>query len=262
MSVGRTVRRMARLAAFHLHRLMLKYKWASLIGMTREANGVLRRRGSHLLCPDRSVRVVAVAALNQPLIHAMVKGHAELRLLLKMAGVTKLRLGFYQQEFPGLRMVRRMTGDATDITLRVQGIDGLHLLGAGRMAGQATIIDFLGGMVFENKNLRHVTPAGNVGCPWTVASFASLFGGSPATVVQCFPVWSLFVIVVDILMAGLACIRPDVIGGVCSGSGRLTLRGEWAGIGRNLGLNIPWSGSRACDRRCKQCHHNAGPSHK
>ena len=138
MSVGRTVRRMARLAAFHLHRLMLKYKWASLIGMTREANGVLRRRGSHLLCPDRSVRVVAVAALNQPLVHAVVKGHAELGLLLKMAGVTKLGLGFYEQKFPVCAWWGRMTGDAQLTSLfAVQGTDSLHLLGAGTRHGRS-----------------------------------------------------------------------------------------------------------------------------
>src|ERR1700674_2007334 len=108
-----------------------------------------------------------------------------------------------------------MTQDATDITLGMLGIDGLHLLRAGRMTGQAAIIDFLGGMVFENKNLRLVAPAGNVGCPWTVAPLASLFGGSPATVVQCFPVCSLLVIVVNILVARLACIGPRVIGSVC-----------------------------------------------
>ena len=179
---------MARLAALHFHRLMLEYKRPSLVGMAREANGVLRRRGSHLLCPDRSVRIVAVAALNQALIHAMVKGHAELRLLLKMAGVAKLRLGFYQQELPGLRMVRRMAGDATDIILRVHGIDRIHVLRAGSMAGQAAIIDFFGGMVLEDENLRLVAAAGDVGGPGTVAAFASLFGGAPAlsfNVFQC-----------------------------------------------------------------------------
>ena len=78
MSVGRAVRRVAGLAAFHLHRLMLEYERAALIGVAREANGVLRRGGSHLLRRDRAVRVVAVAALNQPLVHAMMKGHARI----------------------------------------------------------------------------------------------------------------------------------------------------------------------------------------
>ena len=183
MSVGRTVRRMARLAAFHLHRLMLKYKWASLIGMTREANGVLCSRGAYLLCPDRSVRVVAVAALNQPLIHAMVKGHAELRLLLKMAGVTKLRLGFYQQEFLGLRMVRRMTGDATDIAFGMLRINRIHVLGAARVASQATGIDLFSGMVFEDENLCYIAASSDVGRSRTVAPLAPLLGGASARVV-------------------------------------------------------------------------------
>jgi hypothetical protein len=153
---------------------MLKHERASLIGMAGVANRVLRRRVPHLLCGNSSVRVVAVAALYQPFIHAMVKGHAELGLLLKMAGVAKFRLRFYQQEFAGLRMVRRMAGDATDIALRMQGIDGLHLLGAGRMAGQAAIVNFLGGMVFENENLSYVAASSDVRRSRTMASLAAL----------------------------------------------------------------------------------------
>ena len=86
-------------AAFHLHRLMLEYERASLVGVAREANRVLRRRGSHLLGRHRAVRIVAVGALNQALIHPVVKGHVELRLLLQMAGVAKLGLSLDQQEF-------------------------------------------------------------------------------------------------------------------------------------------------------------------
>ena len=96
MGVGRAVGGVARLAAFHLQRLMLKDKRASLIGVTRIANRVLCRRESYLLRRDSSVRVVTVAALNQSLVHTVVKGHAELGLLIKMTGVTKLRLSLYQ----------------------------------------------------------------------------------------------------------------------------------------------------------------------
>jgi len=177
------VRGVARLAAFRLNGLVLKHERTSLIGVARVANRILRRRGSHLLCRYRSVRVVAVAALNQPFVHPMVKGHAELRFLLKMTGVTKLRLSSYQQEFLGLRVMRRMTGDATDIALGVLRINRIHVLGAARMASQATGIDLLSGMVFEDENLCYIAASSNVGRSRTVAPLAPLLGGSSARVV-------------------------------------------------------------------------------
>jgi hypothetical protein len=82
VNVGRAVRGMARLATFHLHRLMLEYKWSALIGVTGKADRVLRCRGSYLLRSDRSVRVVTVGTLDQTLVDTMVKWHAELGLLL------------------------------------------------------------------------------------------------------------------------------------------------------------------------------------
>src|SRR5579863_10523627 len=133
-----------------------------------------------------------------------------------MTGIAKLRLGFYQQEFPGWRMMRRMARDATDIAPSMFGIDGVHLLRAGRVAGQAAGVDFLGRMVLEDKNLRLIAAAGNVGRPGTMAPLAALLRGASVCVVHCLPVRSLLVIVIEILMAGFACIRPDIIGNIRS----------------------------------------------
>ena len=55
-----------------------------------------------------SVLVVAVGALNQTLIDAMVKRHIELGFLLQVAGVAKFRLGLDQQVFRRRRVVRRV----------------------------------------------------------------------------------------------------------------------------------------------------------
>ena len=85
VSIGRAVRRVAGFAAFDLHRLMLEYKRPALIRMAGVANRVLRRRSAHLLGCDGAVRVMAIAALDQTLVHAVVKGHLELRLLLQVA---------------------------------------------------------------------------------------------------------------------------------------------------------------------------------
>ncbi len=54
------------------------------------------------------MRIVAIGALDQPFIYAVMKRHSELRLLLQVARVTKLGLRFHQQEFRRGGMVRGM----------------------------------------------------------------------------------------------------------------------------------------------------------
>ena len=87
---------------------------------------------------------MAIAALDQPLVHPMMERHVELRFLLEMACVAKLRLRLNEQELRFLRVVRRMAGDATDAILRMLRIDGIHVLRTAGVAGQALLIDFLG----------------------------------------------------------------------------------------------------------------------
>jgi hypothetical protein len=104
----------------------------------------------------------------------MAKWHLELGLLLQMAGVTKLRLSFHQQKFFGLRMVRRMTGNATDVVLRVNGIDGVHVLRAAFVASHATSIDVLGRGVLEHKYFGFIAATRNVIGAGPMTSFATL----------------------------------------------------------------------------------------
>lgn len=79
----------ARRAALDFHRFMFVYEWPLFVGMTLETDLILGRSGSQLLWPYRSVRVMAVRALDQAFIHAMMKRHGKLRLLLLMACVTE-----------------------------------------------------------------------------------------------------------------------------------------------------------------------------
>jgi hypothetical protein len=80
-----------------------------------KANCILRRGIPNLLGADRSVDVVAVAALNQPFIHPMAERHRKLGFLIQMARVTKLWLSFDQQEFLGFGVVWRMARHATNV---------------------------------------------------------------------------------------------------------------------------------------------------
>jgi hypothetical protein len=104
-----------RLASIHLDGRMLEDKRTLLVDVTFEADRVLRRGRPDLFWTYRSVRVMAIAALDQPFVHAMMERHVELGLLLQVACVAKLRLGLYEQELGFFGMVRRMAGDATNV---------------------------------------------------------------------------------------------------------------------------------------------------
>ncbi len=169
-----TMGNMAGRTAFDLYRLMLEDERSLFVGMAGKADGILRRRSSHLPRANRAVWIVAIRTLHQSLIHAMAKWHLELRFLLQMAGVTKLGLRLHQQELFGLRMVRRMTGNATDIVLGVNGVNGVHVLRAAFVAGHATSIDVLGRSVFEHKDFGFIAATSHVISARAVTTFAAL----------------------------------------------------------------------------------------
>lgn len=127
--------------------------------MALEADRILRGGSPHLLGFHRSVHVVAVAALDQPFVHAMMEWHVKLGFLLKMAGIAQLGLGLYQQELGFGRMMRRMAGDAADVILGMLRVDGIHMLRAAGMADKAAIVDLFCRVILKNENLGLVTTA-------------------------------------------------------------------------------------------------------
>ena len=99
---------MARLASIHLHRRVLEHKRPLLVRVTFKANRILRGGSPHLFGFHRAVDVMAIAALDQPFIHAMMERHVELSFLLQMAPIAKLGLGLYEQKLRCCGVVRRM----------------------------------------------------------------------------------------------------------------------------------------------------------
>lgn len=83
---------MAGRASFDLDRLVLEYERSLLVGVAGKTDRVLSCRRPNLLGTYCAMHVVALAALNQSFIDAMMKGHLELRLLLQMTGIAKLGL--------------------------------------------------------------------------------------------------------------------------------------------------------------------------
>ena len=90
--IWRTVSHMARGAALRLYGCVLKDKWAVLVHVALKADRILAGGSSHLFGSHSSVGIVAIGALDQAFVHAVVERHGKLRLLLEMAGVAKLRL--------------------------------------------------------------------------------------------------------------------------------------------------------------------------
>jgi len=175
MRIGSSMGDVAGRTAFDLHWLVFKDERPLLVGVASKANRILRRRSPHLLGTHRTVRIVAVRASHQALVDAMVKRHLELGLLLQMAGVTKRRLCLHQKKLFSLRMVRRMAGDATDIILRVHGIDGVNMLCATGVTTHAAGVDLFRRGLFEYEYLGFVA-AGHMVGTGPVAAFTTLVG--------------------------------------------------------------------------------------
>lgn len=197
---------------------MLEYKRALLVGMASEADSVLLRRRPYLLRLDGAVRVVAVDALDQPFIHAMMKRHVELWFLLEMARVAELWRGFHQQVLSCCRMVRRVAGDATHVVLRVHRIDRIHVLRAAGVAREAASVNLFGGGFFEEEELGGIRRVRDVSSGGAVAIFAAVL--SDSTFFQSLlPVRARFPALVDVFMAGLAgfCAGVFVWDGGCGG---------------------------------------------
>src|SRR5580704_14182287 len=83
--IGSAMHQVAGLAAVNLYRLVLEHKRPLLVRVALETHLILRGGSPHLPGLHRSMRIVAIGALNQSFINPMVERHVELRFLLEMA---------------------------------------------------------------------------------------------------------------------------------------------------------------------------------
>ena len=107
----------ARDTTLGLYHRMFVNEWPGFIAVALEASRVLRRSGPKLPECKASMRVVAVAALYEPLVHTMMKGSRELLLDLQMAPVTELRPLILRQELAVFRVMRAVAIRASDVVL-------------------------------------------------------------------------------------------------------------------------------------------------
>ena len=123
LSVGGPVRHVATFAAFHAHAGMFEDEGSAFIDMAFEAGffviesgcderGAAAGRG----CGGKSpVRVVAIGALNDAFIDAMLHRHFKLRADGGVAGIAELRLPLCEQEFRAGRLVDGMAVAANHV---------------------------------------------------------------------------------------------------------------------------------------------------
>ena len=180
--VHRTVRTVASFAAIDTDSIVLEDKRTTLVDVAFETRlfiplGLIHHMRTIGHAPrgrGGAVRVVAIRALHEALVDAVLEGHGELRAYGGMAAVTEVGLLLREQEFWRRLAMNGMAICADDVVI---GMHATPDVGAGNrlgMAEQAVIENLLGG----HKRKRHgnrIAPAtgGDMVRPRSVAALAA-----------------------------------------------------------------------------------------
>src|SRR4029077_10583311 len=158
------------------------------------------------------MRIVAIGALNEAFVHAVVERNFKLRPHLKMAGVTKLRLALHEQELLDGGMMGRMAIDATDLVACMLRATCVHMCGVFCVAIEAALIHFLGCRLIEAEDFCGAGGISGMGGAPSMAGFAAVTGNVVFLEEGYLPVGRFFPGVEDFLMTGLACVGAGVGG--------------------------------------------------
>ena len=123
--------------SFCLDRGMLKGKRSCFVGVAIEADHVLRGRGAQLPRLEAAMRVVAVAAGQQPFIHLVVIRLGKIGLYFLMAAIAQGRLRLFQELPFYLGRVDGVAVHAAYVVLQVLGAQEIAVFLAEFMTGEA-----------------------------------------------------------------------------------------------------------------------------
>ena len=112
--IRRTMRRVTTCTAVGLYGHMFIHKRSLFVDMAREANLVSIGKSPDLPQGGRAMSIVAIAALNQTFVDAVVIGLAKVSLGSRMAAIAESRLRLNQQVFRFLGVMRRVAVQTTD----------------------------------------------------------------------------------------------------------------------------------------------------
>lgn len=172
--IGRAVRCVATHAAFRFYRHVLVDEWPLPIGVALVANRVPAGRGTHLTQRRGAMHVVAVAAGDEPLIHAMVVGTGKLGACRGMASVAKFGLRLDQQLALFLGVMLTVAIEAADVVAGVGRRAKVLLLASLAVALETALAGFRTRQSCETDDLGFVAAARHVLGARTVAGFTAV----------------------------------------------------------------------------------------
>ena len=196
-------------AALCFHGQVLEDKRSLFVGMAFDANRVTSGVIPNLPQRSRAMEIVAVGALHQPFVHAVVKGLGKVRLGGGMAAIAEARLALRQQMLRFLGVMGRVTIEAAHVIAGVRGPTEVRLTVGIAVAAQAARIGLLARQILELHDLGNVAPARDVLRSWPMTGFAAV-----PPFQRCFEVGRrLEILVVKIFMTGLASVGACVLRG-------------------------------------------------
>ena len=169
------MRRVARKAAFvGFHRSVLKNERPHRVRMALRTNCKLPGGSSHLMTGLGSVRIMAVAALDESDVNTVPVRPREFRLLRGMAAVAQGSLRFRQQKIDIGRAMRTVTGRTADTIGQVFRVGKVLRFQAGLVALRTDRRRLGGTQRFKTNDLGGIAAAVNMGLRRTVTSLTSM----------------------------------------------------------------------------------------
>jgi len=181
---------------------------------------------------------VAVIALHQTLIDAVVERFGKIRFGRGVAAVAQLRLVLDEEVLLFLGVMRRVAIQAADLAAGMGGLRKMGLLVPLTVTSQATSARLLPGVILEYENLGFVAPAGDMFRAWTVAAFAALLRRSARFIEGGLPVRRLLPGIVKVFVTGLASLGAHVLGGIRGRRPGCGSRGRWSALNGSLRVDL------------------------
>jgi len=220
--VGRSMRIVARLAAFDHGGRMLIHEGSAPVAVALHTGFIVERglfhhgrpRGHAPGSRERAMRIVAIPAIHEAFVDAMLGGHFELRAHACVARKAGLAARLREQEFRARRMMDGMAIGAGNAVQGVLGALDVGFLKVLRVAGET---DFHG--LFGVHQRERVADGGlsamgrHVFLPRTVAAFASGQSRRPVARGHCLIVRVLIEGRPHVHVAGLTGVAPHKTGG-------------------------------------------------
>src|SRR5579863_7542711 len=124
------------------------------------------------------MRIVAVGALHESLVYAMLERHRKLRALRRMAGIAQFGLLHGQEEFRCRRLVNRVAIGADYVFFSVPATANVRSRQGIGVTAEASVENFL--RRHARKRVgdgRRAAPGRYVRCAGSLTAFAAVFSG-------------------------------------------------------------------------------------